>query len=38
VIFSPILSDDFERTMAYIFQLIHAAYLATLATEPPPER
>jgi hypothetical protein len=32
--FSPALSDDYERSVAQVFQLFHAAYLATLATEP----
>jgi hypothetical protein len=35
VTFSPALSDAFERTIASLFQRSHAAYLATLATEPP---
>jgi hypothetical protein len=35
VVFSPTLSDAFERTIAGMFQRNHAAYLATLATEPP---
>jgi hypothetical protein len=33
--FSQALSDDYELTLARMFQLYHAAYLATLATEPP---
>jgi hypothetical protein len=36
--FSQALSDDYELTMARLFQLYHAAYLATLATEPAAER
>jgi DNA-binding transcriptional regulator LsrR (DeoR family) len=35
VVFSPELSEDYERTMAAVIQRYHAAYLATLATEPP---
>jgi CRP-like cAMP-binding protein len=34
VVFSPILSRDYERTRAFLFQISHAAYLTTLATEP----
>jgi len=33
--FTPALSDDYELTLARVFQRYHAAYLATLATEPP---
>ncbi len=39
VVFSPTLSDDFERTLAFIIQINQAAFVATLATaleaEPP---
>jgi hypothetical protein len=35
VVFSPELSEAYEWTMASVFQRYHAAYLATLATEPP---
>ena len=32
VVFSPALSDDFERTMAFLIQIARAAFVATLAT------
>jgi hypothetical protein len=39
VVFSPALSDAFERTLAFIIQINRAAFIATLATaletEPP---
>jgi len=39
VVFSPALSEDFERTLAFLIQINRAAFVATLATaleaEPP---
>ena len=32
VVFSQVLSDDFERTMAFLIQINRAAFVATLAT------
>jgi len=32
VVFSPALSDDFERTLAFVIQISRAAFVATLAT------
>ncbi len=41
VVFSPALSDDFERTLAFVIQMNRAAFVATLATaleaDPPPQ-